>query len=81
MATRPLAGGSPCNRDLEPFSDGKLPTMAAAIITDKRTVAAIAMDAQLGNLASAARLLYTGRVNVRRILEEARAWPWADPIA
>lgn len=65
---------------LELFSDGKLPTMAAAIITAKRTVAAIAMDAQLGNLASAARLLCTGRVHVRRILEEAGAWPWADPI-
>ena len=65
---------------LELFSDGKLPTMAAAIITAKRTVAAIAMDAQLGNLASAARLLCTGRLNVRRILEEAGVWPWEDPI-
>lgn len=65
---------------LELFSEGKLPTMAAALITAKRTVAAIAMDAQLGNLSSAARLLCTGRVNVRRILEEAGAWPWVEPF-
>ena len=65
---------------LELFSEGKLPTMAAALIAAKRTAAVIAMDAQLGNLSSAARLLCTGRVNVRRILEEAGAWPWVDPF-
>ena len=65
---------------LELFSEGKLPTMAAAIIAAKRTVSAIAMDAQIGNLSSAARLLCTGRLNVRRVLEEAGSWPWQDPI-
>jgi hypothetical protein len=63
---------------LELFSDGKLPTLDAAIVTAKRTVAVVAMDAQLGSLSSAARLLYTGSRNVRRILEEAKCWPWVE---
>lgn len=63
---------------LELFSWGKLPTMSAAIITAKRTVAAIAMDAQGGSLSSAAQLLGTGSKNVRRVLEEAACWPWVE---
>ena len=63
---------------LELFSWGELPTMAAAIIAAKRTVAAIAMDAQGGTLSSAARLLHTGSRNVRRVLEEAACWPWVE---
>lgn len=63
---------------LELFSEGKLPTMAAAIIVAKRTVSSIAMDAQHGRLTSAARLLCTGSRNVRRTLEEAGAWPWLE---
>lgn len=65
---------------MELFSEGKLPTMAAAIIAAKRAVSAIAMDAQVGSLSSAARLLCTGSKNVRRTLEEAGAWPWQDPV-
>lgn len=65
---------------LELFSDGKLPTMDAAIVTAKRTVAVLAMDALFGNLSSAARLLYTGSRNVRRILEDAACWPWVELI-
>lgn len=65
---------------LELFSEGKLPTMAAATIAAKRTVAAIAMDAQLGNLTSAARILCTGSRSLRQTLEEAGAWPWIEPF-
>lgn len=65
---------------LELFSEGRLPSMAAAVIAAKRTVATIAMDDQCGRLAVAARLLATGKKNVRRTLEEAGAWPWVDPF-
>lgn len=69
-----------CIAGLELFSWGRLPSMAAAIIAARRTVASIAMDAQLGCVASSARLLSTGTKNLRRILQEAGTWPWVDPF-
>lgn len=69
-----------CIAGLELFSWGRLPSMAAAIIAARRAVASIAMDAQLGCLASSARLLATGSKNLKRVLEEAGAWPWVDPL-
>ena len=65
---------------MELFSAGKLPTLAATIIAARRTVAALALDAQLGSVTSAARLLATGPKNLRRVLEEAGAFPWRDPF-
>lgn len=62
------------------FDGCEMPTMAAAIIAAKRTVANLAMDEQAGKVTSAARLLRTGRPNIRRTLEEAGCFPWVDPI-
>ncbi|MEX1369297.1 MAG: hypothetical protein AB1Z98_39585 [Nannocystaceae bacterium] len=67
-----------CVAGLDLFSRGELPTMAAAIIAAKRTVAAIAMDAHYGRLSVVARMLSTGPKNVRRTLEEAGTWPWVE---
>jgi len=65
---------------LQLFAWGKLPSMAACIVAARRAVASIAMDAQLGCLASSARLLATGPKNLKRVLVEAGTWPWIDPF-
>jgi len=65
---------------LQLFAWGKLPSMAACIVAARRAVASIAMDAQLGCLASSARLLATGPKNLKRVLVEAGTWPWVDPF-
>ena len=67
-----------CVAGLELFSRRERPTMAAAILAARRTLAT--MDDEVGNLGAAARSLSTGSRNLRRVLEEAGAWPWQDPI-
>lgn len=65
---------------LELFARAEVPTMAATTIAARRTVANLAMDATCGRLTVAARLLCSGRGNVRRTLEEAGCYPWRDPM-
>lgn len=68
-----------CIAGLELFSRQR-PTMAAASLTARRTMATMAIDDEVGKLAPAARSLATGSRNLRSILEGCSRWPWEDPI-
>lgn len=67
-----------CVAGLELFA-GRRPSMAAAILAARRTVATMAINDEVGQLDEAARSLRTGSTNLRRVLDEAGAWPWVDP--